>query len=145
MKVLIVYMSIHHRNTEKIAIEMAEAIDAEIAKPCEVENVEKYDLIGLGSGIYFFRHHRKLIEFVASIPENKKVFVFSTYGLGNPEIYHRPLKKKLLARKTKIVGEYACKGYDTFGPLKLMGGINKGKPDENDLENARKFAMRLIL
>ena len=38
-----------------------------------------------------------------------------------------------------VLGEFGCKGYDTFGPFKLVGGIAKGHPDERDLENARKF------
>lgn len=38
-----------------------------------------------------------------------------------------------------MLGEFSCKGYDTFGPFKLVGGIAKGHPDERDLENARKF------
>lgn len=38
-----------------------------------------------------------------------------------------------------ILGEFSCKGYDTFSPFKLVGGIAKGHPDERDLENARSF------
>ena len=44
----------------------------------------------------------------------------------------------------RIIGEFSCKGYDTFGPLKFIGGINKGKPDEKDLKRAREFAKTLI-
>jgi hypothetical protein len=28
--------------------------------------------------------------------------------------------------------------------LKLIGSVNKGKPDETDIENARNFARELI-
>ena len=38
-----------------------------------------------------------------------------------------------------VLGEFSCKGYDTYGPFKLMGGISKGHPDAQDLENARSF------
>lgn len=31
------------------------------------------------------------------------------------------------------------KGYDTFGPFKLIGGIAKGRPDHNDLNSAVDF------
>lgn len=37
------------------------------------------------------------------------------------------------------MGEFSCKGYDTFGPFKLIGGISKGHPDKNDLDNAKAF------
>ena len=38
-----------------------------------------------------------------------------------------------------VLGEFSCKGFDTFGPFKLVGGIAKGHPDEQDLSNARRF------
>ena len=34
-------------------------------------------------------------------------------------------------------------GYDTFGPFKLVGGIAKGHPDEDDIKNAVEFVTRL--
>lgn len=42
-----------------------------------------------------------------------------------------------------MLGEFSCKGYDTFGPFKLIGGIAKGHPDTQDLENARKFYRKI--
>ena len=30
--------------------------------------------------------------------------------------------------------KFGCKGYDTFGPFKLFGGIAKGHPDEDDIK-----------
>lgn len=38
-----------------------------------------------------------------------------------------------------VLGEFGCKGYDTFGPFKLVGGLAKGRPDEGDLDRARGF------
>lgn len=38
-----------------------------------------------------------------------------------------------------VLGEFGCKGYDTFGPFKLVGGLAKGRPDEGDLDRARSF------
>jgi flavodoxin len=46
-------------------------------------------------------------------------------------------------RGFSITGEFSCKGWDTVGPLKLFGGINKGRPNEDDLEEARVFARGL--
>ena len=42
-----------------------------------------------------------------------------------------------------MLGEFGCKGYDTFGPFKLVGGIAKGHPNARDLERARKFFQSL--
>ena len=46
-------------------------------------------------------------------------------------------------RRKRIVGEFSCKGFDTFGPFKLIGGISKGHPDKNDLDNAKAFFKEL--
>ena len=42
-----------------------------------------------------------------------------------------------------IADEFCCKAWDSWGPLKLFGGINKGRPDEKDLAAAKAFAERL--
>jgi len=146
-------MSIHHSNTEKIAKVMAEILEARLMKSHEVNinTFTEYDLIGFGSGIYFFKHHKSLLNLIDKLllQKNKKAFIFSTRGMGPVWFYHRHLKKKLLAKGFDIVGEFSCRGFDTYlfdkyiPPLKFTGGINKGRPTEKDLENARKFAKDL--
>ena len=74
--------------------------------------------------------------------KQKQVFVFSTSGDGKIK-HHAALKEKLVNRGFSVVDEFCCKGWDTVGPLKLFGGINKGRPDENDLAAARVFAKGL--
>ena len=53
------------------------------------------------------------------------------------------MKKKLIKRleeKNKIcLGIFSCKGFDNYEPFKLIGGINKGKPNEDDTQNLIKF------
>ena len=49
----------------------------------------------------------------------------------------------LKEKKTDIIGKFGCKGYDTFGPFKLVGDIAKGHPDEKDLEAAVSFVAGL--
>ena len=44
-----------------------------------------------------------------------------------------------------IIGKFSCKGYDTYGPFKLVGGIAKGHPNEKDLEAAVDFYKRCLL
>ena len=43
----------------------------------------------------------------------------------------------------KVIGKFGCKGYDSFGPFKLVGGIAKGHPNEKDLEAAVNFMTEL--
>ena len=145
MKTLIVYTSVHHQNTEKVAEVMAAELEADLtptgnAKP---ETLAAYDLVGFGSGIYFGKHHKTLLRFVETLPPvaQKRVFVFSTSGDG--KMHHAALKEQLVNKGFVIVDEFCCRGWDTVGPLKLFGGINKGRPDENDLAGARAFAQGL--
>jgi len=126
---------------------MGEELEAQVreVEKAKKENILDYDLLGFGSGIYFWKHHKKLLEFVRSLKsgEGKKVFVFSTSGLPFPGMFHRALKKELIKKGFKIVGEFNCLGWDTVGPLKFVGGINKGRPNEKDIQRARGFAKNL--
>ncbi|MCK4255841.1 flavodoxin, partial [candidate division WOR-3 bacterium] len=87
MKTLIIYTSIHHKNTERIAKVMAEVLEAPLAKPREIDinSLAEYDLLGFGSGIYFGKHHKSLLKLVDKLPnlKGRKVFVFSTSGVSN--------------------------------------------------------------
>jgi flavodoxin len=142
MRTLIVYESYHHMNTERIARAMAEALGATLAKPPGVGpgSLAGYDLVGFGSGIYFGRHHKELLALVKRLPQQqgRAAFIFSTSGAARDQ--HGRLKKAMAKKGFDIKGEFACRGFDTFGLLWLVGGIQKGKPDEGDVERARAFA-----
>jgi len=88
-KVLILYFSFHHKNTEKIAKAMAEVLGADLIEvtKADPQMIFNYDLIGFGSGIYAFSHHKPLFEFLKklnNIPK-KKAFIFSTSGPSKDE------------------------------------------------------------
>jgi len=71
IKTLIIYASVHHNNTEKIACAMAEALNADMMRISEVnlEVLEKYDLIGFGSGIYYGKFHKSIIRLLEVLPK----------------------------------------------------------------------------
>lgn len=148
MKILIIYESIHHGNTEKIVKIMAESLNANVIRTSDVNmnTLKDCDLIGFGSGIYYGKVHKNILGLIDNITTgtNKKAFVFSTSGQGKSE-YNKLVEQKLIEKNFEVVGSFACKGYDTFGPLKLLGGIAKGKPDDNDLKKAKEFAKQLII
>ncbi len=143
MKTLIVYHSAHHGNTKKVAHQIAQVLGG---KTISVEEINQAEIdqcacLGFGSGIYFGKHHKELLSCIENLKiMGKKVFIFSTSGKGIGGILHSAAKKILHEKGCEIVGEFACKGYDTFGPLKLVGGINKGCPGEKELSQARDFA-----
>lgn len=148
MKTLIIYKSIHHQNTQKIAQVLAKELEAKIldVSQAKKEDLEDFDLVGFGSGIYMWRHHKQLLDFVDRLPvfNGKKAFIFSTSGMKFfTQRFHRPLKEKLSNKGFKIVGDFNCPGWDTFGPLKIFGGVNKGRPNEKDFQLAREFAKKI--
>jgi flavodoxin len=147
MKILITYNSVHRGNTEKIAKTMATAIDADIMKYNKVDgyNILDYDLIGFGSGIYYGKPNKELLEFIDELPpvKSRKAFVFTTSGKGNPD-YTSALAKKISLHGFKVIGEFSCKAFDVWGPLKLIGGINKGRPNSDDLNKAENFVKNLV-
>ena len=42
-----------------------------------------------------------------------------------------------------IVSRFSCKEFDTFGPIKLIGGVSKGHSDEKDFVASLEFYNRL--
>lgn len=138
-KCLIVYHSYHHGNTEKVAQAMAEACGAELVKASEApRDLSGYDLVGLGGGIAYGKHYKEVFDAAAGL-SGKSVFVFSTSGMGGRSL-NAPLIEALKKQGANVLGDFACKGYDTYGPFKLLGGIAKSHPDAADLEAAKRFA-----
>ena len=156
MTSLIVLVSHHHNNTRKVAEAIAKVLDAPIRSPQQTapEELEQYDLVGFGSGIYSYKHHTSLLELADKLSETsgKRVFIFST--TGSPVIFgqealtraleqHNPLREKLQSKGYTIVDEFICGGFNTNKFLKYFGGINKGRPNNEDLKHAEEFASRL--
>ena len=69
-----------------------------------------------------------------------EVFLISTYG-GSTN--YKSIENILKEKHAKVIGKFGCKGYDTFGPFKLVGGIAKGHPNEKDLTAAMEFYQSL--
>ena len=42
-----------------------------------------------------------------------------------------------------IVGAYGCLGFDTYGPFKVIGGIAKGHPTDEEIKGAVDFFGRI--
>ncbi len=147
MRAIIVYKSLHHHNTERVARVMAEAIEAEcrsIEEGIDPASVVGYDLVGFGSGIYYSAHHKELLSFVSGIASlrGKQVFIFSTSGFDEL-VSHESLKEKLEGRGARILGEFKCGGWNTYGPFGAEGGLQQGRPDWMDLHNAADFAREM--
>ena len=71
--VLIICESMYHGNTHKLGTAMARKLNCRLMT-CEQavsENLQKYKVIGLGSGIYFTSHHPKLFDIVSKMEIHK--------------------------------------------------------------------------
>ncbi len=140
----------HHGNTRKVAKVMTGVLSADLLDPLneDIGDVEEYDLIGFGSGIYAWKHHIKLLSVVDNLScTNRKAFIFSTRGnlirIIPIKHYHNRLRCKLHETGFDIMGEFSCLGFDTSGPLRFVGGKNRDHPDTKDLDDARRFAAGL--
>jgi flavodoxin len=158
LKCLLVVYSYHHNNTQKVAEVFAKVLDAEIKPPQQTnpEELQNYDLVGFGSGIDTGENYTELLDFASKLPQvaNKKAFVFSTSGMpvgvsGQQKVEdytskcHTTLKETLQSKGYTVVDEFGCAGFNTNKFLKYFGGINKGRPNKEDLKHAEAFAEKL--
>ena len=129
---------------------MAKVLDAQVKAPREtsIDELKKYDLIGFGAGIDSGKHYLPLLDFADKLPQsdNMKVFIFSTAALTSNKKRgkdHAKLREKLESKGYTIIDEFQCKGFNTNRFLWVFGGMNKGRPNAEDLKNAEAFAEKL--
>lgn len=149
-KSLLICASVHHHNTALVARRIADVLGGDVRSPAEVSAsmLADYDLVGFGSGVYYGRFHESLWAWVRDLPDQdltaKLAFVFSTSGLSCLwKLWHGSFTKGLARKGFDVVGEFHCRGFDSWGPLWLAGGINRRHPDDHDLERAAEFARRV--
>jgi flavodoxin len=144
LKALVVYVSYHHHNTEKVAKVIADILKAEAKTPEQIDqnNVSVFDVIGFGSGVYGGQLHEDLFELAGRLPQanRKKAFIFATCNGTFVSRAMKGAKTILQSKGFDVIGEFVCKGFTTWGPFKLIGGRHKGRPNEEDLKQAANFA-----
>ncbi len=123
-------------NTKKVADAIAEAIGAE-AKSIDCPLEEKVDVLFLGNSVYAANMDKEVKDFVT---ENKdkigKLVNVSTAALIE-STYGRMSK---LCQELGIEideREFHCKGSFKF--------MHKGRPDEQDLADAKAFAKEIVV
>ena len=140
MKSVIIYASTHHGNTKKVVDAIAKEFDVELVDATQVQekDLSEYDLIGFASGIYAAQFHAQIKNFAKNnLPEGKKIFFIMTSAMDKD--FSKSMDSAIDGKNAQVVGTFSCKGYNTFGPFKLVGGTGKGHPDEADLKNAVEF------
>ncbi len=141
MKTAICYYSYHHGNTRKVVEAMVEGEPVDLIDISTHTDVDlnAYDTIGFASGIYAGSFHKSLIRFAQEhLPEGKDVFLVYTYAMHRPS-YIKSISDAVYDKHANLLGVYCCRGFNTFGPFKLIGGTAKGHPNADDLTKAKAF------
>ena len=140
MKSIIIYESTHHGNTKRLVDAIAAKYNVETFSIENARSIDLsgYDMIGLAAGIAFGKFYKRMEKFAAKISSGNRVFLL--YTCGNPSSgYVKSITRTLASNGVRVVGSYGCKGYDTYGPFKLVGGIAKGHPTEEEIIGAVAF------
>ena len=145
-KAVIIYASTHHGNTKKLLEAIAgkyDIVQIDATKQQQAD-LSEYDLIGFASGINFGRFYNSVEQFLEhNLPEGKKVFFLYTCAKVNHRFTDK-IKVQALEKRAIVLGEYGCRGYNTYGPWKMIGGMNKKHPTEDEIVNAVKFFASLL-
>ena len=148
---VVIVSSIHHGNTRVIAEAIAEVLQATVQSPADVaaDEVLENDLVGFGSGIYGAKHHASILELAESLPEadGRACFLFSTAALTSERkraADHKALRIILERKGYRIAGDFSCRGFNTNSFMKYLGGMNRGRPNAEDLVRAQSFAKRML-
>lgn len=141
MKTAIIYESKHHGNTKKVCDRIAKDCKVKLIKAQNVnENFEwdDYDLIGFASGIAYKKFYEPVNKAAEMLPPGKKVFFIYTCAKNNKD-FSEDIQNIVTKRGCESVGSYGCKGFNTYGPLKIIGGMNKSNPTEEELQSSIQF------
>lgn len=135
-------------NTEKIANYMAKELNINCINLKQKQdlndlNLNNYDLIFIGSGVYGGRLHKDIINFLNSLNLNsKKKFAFFISWFGRGKSDKRAVEKctKILTSKNQVVHRdyYKCfgQGFKFF---------RKNHPNDDDLRLAIKWAKKVMI
>lgn len=146
MKTAILYYSHHHGNTRKLLKAIATQVDdvtlIDVTAKREVD-LSAYDRIGLASGIYYASFAKQVLDFASlNLPVYKDVFFIATSGV-KLDSHLNAVRKLAESKHCKILGEYRCLGYCTYGPFKLVGGVSKKHPTDEEIQDAVEFVKSL--
>lgn len=122
-------------NTRKLAEAIAEKLDL-VAKTVDDPLEEKVEILFLGCSYYAFDMDEKVKNFLKGNKDKiGKVACFGTSAMMKS--MKKPLRKVTDALGIEVADqEFHCRG--SFGPA------HKGRPNDEDLKNAKVFATSLV-
>ncbi len=145
MKTIILYASRHHGNTKKLVDAIVEAhpevdtLDVKQLVNNEYPDLSEYHLIGVATGIYYSEIDKDMARVLSNVLQPQdKVFGLMTYG-GKNKWYGKDIDGICRMKQAVFMGVYGCAGFDTWGPFKLVGGVQKGHPTDEEIQGAVAF------
>jgi flavodoxin I len=134
MKFQVIYFS-KTGNTKKVA----EAIASELGVKAEDVDTTKLNedaLVFLGSGNYGGKPAKNIMKLIEeNTCKSRNFALFGTSGSGKG-IEVQEMEKALKIKEACIKGKFFCKGKFLFA--------NRGRPNDDDLNEAKKFAKQIM-
>ena len=118
-------------NTKRLAEAIAEELGVQ-ALPISAPITEKVDVLFLGNSYYAFTIAPEVRDFVAGLEKDKvgKIINFGTAAMMNST--YKKVRSVAATKDIPVLDrEFHCKGE--------FKGMNKGRPNEDDLKAARVF------
>ncbi len=150
MKGLVLYYS-QTGNTRKVAQAIHKGMSP-LLKQCDLrtlsevrpEDLNNYDLIGLGSPVWCGAETPNVRKFIERLPEQhgKHLFSFNTHGVM-PEQYFPTVIRRLTGRGFTVIGMRDWYGDGLF-QLAPSPYYTYGHPDEIDLKEAEEFGSDMV-
>jgi flavodoxin/Pyruvate/2-oxoacid:ferredoxin oxidoreductase delta subunit len=103
--------------------------------------VSGYDLIGIGSPVYYFRAPFNVVDYVKSLPDlsGRATFIFMLHGTYRGDT-GTTLRRTLARKGAREVGYLHCRGADYFlGYLKQGYLFSPSSPTSDELTQAEMF------
>ena len=154
-KTLVTYYSLTG-NTKLVAEAIFGALSADktIKPMAEAGDLAPYTLIFAGFPVQTHSLPYPAEVFLKSIPEGKRIALFSTHGsVTGSQLSREALEyASVLVARAKLIGTFSCRGKVSMKALEVlmqspehgawgdMAASASTHPDESDLEDARSFA-----
>ncbi|HUT08723.1 MAG TPA: flavodoxin family protein [Candidatus Latescibacteria bacterium] len=158
-KILVTYFS-RTGNTKLVAEAIFDALPGDkILQPmAKVDDIAPFQLVYAGFPVQTHSVPYPAEVFLKTIPEEKKVALFSTHGAVTGSQLSREAVEyaSVLVAKAKLLGTFSCRGKVSMKALEIlmqspeheawadMAASAATHPDANDLDDARAFARWIL-
>jgi len=147
----IVYFS-QGGTTSKVAKQIAAGFEAKQCQAdlinltdCQSIDIKKYDVLGIGSPVYYFRPPCLVVDYIESLPSlvGLKSFVFLLHGTYPFDAGDR-IRRQLSRKGAQEIGYFSCYGADYFLGYLQRGYLFSPKhPTEEEFAQALSFGERM--